>query len=100
MFLTNEKYFISNLSKTWENLRPLFPNLDIKCNFVLKTKGFETSKKSFWQNLFFSKKNFEFSHVFDNEKYFISNLSKTWENLRPVFSTKKKIQNHGKKEDM
>ena len=24
MFLTNEKYFISNLSKTWENLRPVF----------------------------------------------------------------------------
>ena len=33
-----------------------FSDLDIKCKFVLKTKGFQTSKKSFWQNLFFSKK--------------------------------------------
>ena len=69
-------------------------------NLFWRQKDFRHQRKVFGKICFSRKKALNFPMFLTNEKYFISNLSKTWENLRPVFSTKKKIPNHGKKEDM
>ena len=65
-----------------------------------RQKDFRHQRKVFGKICFSRKKTLNFPMFLTNEKYSISNLSKTWENLRPVFSTKKKVQNHGKKQGM
>ena len=59
-------------------------------NFSLMSKILLSSKQIYILYLSWEKVVVNFPIFLTNVKYFISNLSKTWENLRPVFSTKKK----------
>ena len=84
---------IYNLWKTWENLRLRFHKIDIKCKFVLKTKGFlKDVKEKFLAKFVFLEKRLWIFPWFD--KWFFSrktNFAKNFSLTSKILLSSKQI---------